>query len=66
MKFFALLTKLIRARSLNIEQVEKVKKRKKERGQYQAILIEQACKFFLRDQREKSRVAKDGPPCQLG
>lgn len=46
MKFFTLLTKLIRARSLNIEQVERVKKkRKKERGQYQDILTEQACKF---------------------
>ena len=46
MKFFALLTKLIRARSLNIEQVERVKiKRQKRIGQYQAILTEQACKF---------------------
>lgn len=47
MKLFALLTKLMRARSLDIEQVESVKKKrkKKKRGQYQAIFTEQACNF---------------------
>ena len=63
MKCFALLTKLIRVRLLNIEQVERVKKRTRSISSH---LDRTSLQVFLRDQRGKSRVAKDGPPSPLG